>query len=142
MIRIILTSFLTLLSFAFSFAQETHSVTVNFNGMKSNEGKLYVALYNSKDNFLKQPYKGEIVAIKDLKATAVFDNLPVGTYAISTFQDINENGKMDTNFFGIPKEPIGTSNDAKGFMGPPKFKKAKFSVNNNTTIQIKVVSIF
>ena len=35
---------------------------------------------------------------------------------------------MDTNFLGIPKEPIGTSNNATGFMGPPKFKNAKLKV--------------
>ena len=46
----------------------------------------------------------------------------------------NNNKKMDTNFFGIPKEPIGISNDATGFMGPPKYKNAKFKVF--TTIKI------
>ncbi|MDA9339728.1 DUF2141 domain-containing protein [Polaribacter sp.] len=45
---------------------------------------------------------------------------------------------MDTNFLGIPKEPIGMSNDAKGFMGPPKFKNAKFNFDATTTISIKM----
>jgi uncharacterized protein (DUF2141 family) len=34
---------------------------------------------------------------------------------------------MDTGLFGIPTEGVVASNHAKGFMGPPSFKDAKFS---------------
>lgn len=142
MIRIIITLLVTVLSFATTFAQEKHNITINFYGMETNEGKLYVALYNSEDTFLKTPYKGEIVEVTDLKSTAIFKDIPTGEYAVSAFHDVNNNEKMDTKIFGIPKEPIGTSNDAKGFMGPPKFKKAKFKVDQNTTIKVKIEDIF
>ena len=59
-------------------------------------------------------------------------------YAISVFHDKNDNKKMDTNFIGIPKEPIGCSNGATGFMGPPKYKKAKFTVATDVVIPVKV----
>ena len=59
-------------------------------------------------------------------------------YKRQAFHDVNENGKMDTNFIGIPKEPIGISNNAKGFMGPPKFNNAKFLLNKNTVISIDI----
>mgnify|MGYP005997300017 FL=1 len=45
---------------------------------------------------------------------------------------------MDTNFLGIPKEPIGMSNNAKGFMGPPKYKDAKFNVTKDVVLTINV----
>ncbi|MBT4413204.1 MAG: DUF2141 domain-containing protein, partial [Polaribacter sp.] len=45
---------------------------------------------------------------------------------------------MDTNFFRIPKEPLGISNNVKGFMGPPKYKDAKFNLDSNKTISIKI----
>ena len=49
--------------------------------------------------------------------------------------DINNNGKLDTTFIGIPKEPVGLSNyDGKSI--PGKFNKHKFSVNENTEIII------
>ena len=47
----------------------------------------------------------------------------------------NDNKKMDTRIFGIPKEPIAISNDAKGFMGPPKWNDAKFILENSTSYQ-------
>ena len=38
--------------------------------------------------------------------------IPPGTYAIKLHIDENENGKLDTNFIGIPKEQYGISNNA------------------------------
>ena len=55
---------------------------------------------------------------------------------MSSFYDKNGNGKLDTNFLGIPKEPTAMSNNAKGSFGPPKFKDAKFTLTANTTIQV------
>ena len=50
----------------------------------------------------------------------------------------NDNGKMDTNFLGIPKEPVAISNNAKGKFGPPKYKDAKFMISTSpTNIKIK-----
>ncbi len=124
--------------FSSILAQETYSITIDFSGMKSDKGDLYVALYDSEDNFLKNPVKGEIVKINDKKAVAVFKNISSGNYAISAFHDENDNKKMDTKIFGIPKEPIGMSNDAKGFFGPPKFKDAKFTVDKNISLAITI----
>ena len=129
---------LLLISFLPVTAQETFSVTVNFKGMKSDKGDLYIALYDKDGDFLKKAIKGEIVTVKEGKATVEFSGLPSGEYAISCFHDKNDNKKMDTNFFGIPKEPIGISNDATGFMGPPKYKDAKFMVDKDLSLVINV----
>ena len=137
--RIIITVSLFLFSFIQQItAQENHSITIEFTGMKSDKGGLYVALYNSKDDFLKKSIKGDIVQVKDKKATVVFKNIPEGEYAVSAFHDANDNKKMDTKIFGIPKEPIGISNDAKGFFGPPKYKDAKFTVNTDVSLSITI----
>ncbi len=117
-------------------AQENYSITVEFSGMKSDDGDVYVALYNTEDSFLKKPMTGEIAKVNDKKATITFKNVTPGEYAISAFHDENDNKKMDTKIFGIPKEPIGMSNNAKGFMGPPKYKDAKFTVDKNITLAI------
>ena len=119
-------------------AQEKHTVTIQFEGMKSNKGNLYVAIYDKEDSFLKKPIKGTIVKIVDKKATVTLKDIPAGMYAVSAFHDANDNKKMDTNFLGIPKEPTGMSNNAKGFMGPPKYKDAKFNVTKDLTLTINV----
>lgn len=140
----VVTLLLFMASYAISFAQNAQAIEVNFTGIKSNKGKLFVELYNTKNSFLKKPFKTAIVSIEDLKSTVIFKNIPVGEYAISAFHDENDNKKMDTYFFGIPKEPIGISNDAKGFIGAPKYKDAKFTLikNENKTLTITIYSIF
>ena len=123
-----------------SFSQEVekYTITVTISGMKSDKGAVYIALYNSEKDFLKKSFKGKIVKVSAKKATAVFKNIENGIYAISVFHDENNNKKLDTKIFGIPKEPIGMSNGATGFMGPPKYKDSKFSVTKDITIAIKV----
>jgi uncharacterized protein (DUF2141 family) len=118
--------------------KETFTINVNITGMKADKGNVYVALYNSEKTFLKENFKGSIVKVTNKKATAIFKNIEKGVYAISVFHDKNDNKKMDTNFMGIPKEPIGCSNGATGFMGPPKYKKAKFTVATDVVIPVKV----
>jgi uncharacterized protein (DUF2141 family) len=121
-----------------SSAQESHTITIHFEGMKSDKGSLFVAIYDTKNSFLKKRFKGDITKIVDNKATIILKDIPTGEYAVSAFHDANNNKKMDTNFFGIPKEPIGISNNATGFMGPPKYNDAKFTVNKNTTLAITI----
>ncbi len=116
-----------------SWSQSTSNLTINFQGLTSDKGKLFVAIYNQKENFLKTMFKGEIIEIKNGKATVNFNNLPKGVYAISSFHDENDNGKLDTNFIGIPNEPNACSNNAKASFGPPKFKDAKFLLEQHLT---------
>lgn len=131
------TSFTILLLVISAYAMAQTSIKVDVVGLKNNKGQVYIGLYNSEKQFLKKIYKGEVATIKNLKTTVTFENLPAGEYAISAFHDENSNGKLDTNFMGIPKEPYTASNDAKGFMGPPKYQDAKFRASGNIQIVLK-----
>jgi uncharacterized protein (DUF2141 family) len=129
---------LTSIFLTYGQEKETFTINVNITGMTADKGNVYVALYNSEKSFLKENFKGSIVKVTNKKATAIFKNIEKGVYAISVFHDKNDNKKMDTNFIGIPKEPIGCSNGATGFMGPPKYKKAKFTLETDIVIPVKV----
>lgn len=115
---------------------ETFTLTVKISGLKSNKGNILAGVYNSEIGFLKNEYKGDVVEIKEKRATIIFKNIDAGEYAVSFIHDENKNNKMDTNFFGIPKEDYGCSNNAKSFMGPPKYEDAKFMLSENKTILI------
>ncbi len=115
----------SILSFTVS-AQSTSTIVVNISGFESNEGEVYVALYDSADPFLNKHVEGQVGELSDLKSTVTFEGIENGTYAISVFHDENGNKKLDTGMFGIPSEPVGTSNNATGFFGPPEFEDAKF----------------
>ena len=134
--KTILTGIFILIGIINSIGQETHTITLDFEGIEVDKGSLYVAVYNTEKKFLKEPIRGTIVKVIDKKATVSLEDFTTGIYAISAFHDINDNKKMDTNFIGIPKEPIGISNNAKGFMGPPKYKDAKFDLKKNIKLII------
>lgn len=114
------------------------NLTVKISGLQSSQGTLLIGLYNQKKDFLKKEFRGNIATINNKTAVVTFKNIPKGEYAVSFVHDENNNKKMDTNFFGIPKEDYGCSNNAVGFMGPPKYKDAKFSITENKTIAIKI----
>ena len=65
--------------------------------------------------------------------------MPIGTYAIVAFQDIDKNKKLKSNFIGFPKEPIGFSRDAKINFGPPDFNDAKVEVQQGKTLTISII---
>ena len=118
-------------------AAQNVNLTLKVSGLKSNTGLIQLGLFNSKGDFLQSAFKGTSSAIKSKGAVITFLNIPKGEYAISAYHDKNKNGKLDTNFMGIPKEDIVCSNNAKGFMGPPKYDDAKFELNKDSEIEIK-----
>jgi uncharacterized protein (DUF2141 family) len=104
-------------------------IHVDVVGLHNDVGQVGCNIYSSAAGFPTDPSKalhGVLTPIKDKKATCDFKELPAGRYAIAVMHDENSNGKVDTNFMGIPKEGVGASNDAKGMMGPPKFDDAAF----------------
>jgi uncharacterized protein (DUF2141 family) len=112
------------------------NLTVSVSGLKNDTGVLKVGLYNSEGTFLKMPYKSIPSQIKGNVATIVFEGIPKGEYAISSYQDENNNGKLDRNEIGIPTEDVACSNNAKGFMGPPRYQDAKFNVDKDLKIDV------
>lgn len=67
-----------------------------------------------------------------------FDEIPAGEYAAAVFHDLDNNGKLRTNFVGLPREPIGFSRDARIRMGPPSYDDAFFTVRAGETITLTI----
>ena len=109
-------------------------IHVDVVGLRNNKGQVFCALYASGEGFPKDPQKAihrDTSSISDKKASCEFSLIEPGTYAVSVFHDENSNGKLDTNFLGIPREGVGASNDARGRMGPPKFDAAHFQFSGS-----------
>ena len=113
-----------------------NKLEVTIQGVKSEKGSVLIALYDSEGSFMKKHIASRKVKVADKNLTVVFDNLKPGSYAVSTFHDENENEKLDSNFFGVPKELYGFSNNAKGSFGPPSFDKARVTVDRDKKITI------
>lgn len=104
-------------------------IRVHIEGLHSDRGQIVCALFAAADGFPKRidrAFARTTAQIVARHATCEFPNVPAGTYAISAFHDENGNGKLDTNWLGIPREGVGASNNPKPRMGPPKFAAARF----------------
>ena len=60
------------------------------------------------------------------------NNVPPGQYAAQVFHDLTDQGVVHQNFLGIPREPIGFSNDASVGLTGPKFHDAAFNLRAET----------
>lgn len=53
------------------------------------------------------------------RTRATLHDLQPGRYLIRVHHDLDGDGRMATNLIGLPQEPWGVSNDARGRFGPP-----------------------
>lgn len=68
-------------------------------------------------------------------------SIPKGVYAIAMYQDNNGNEELDTNFFGVPKEPYAFSNNIKPKFSEPSFEECKFNFTTaEQTVSIKLIN--
>ena len=122
-------------SSSLSFA---HEVTIKVTNMRSQSGKMGVLVFNKAQGFPKDDSAAISRGFYALDELPLKMDLPTGTYALSIFQDINQNSRLDTNGLQIPKEPFGFSRNPAIAFGPPKFKKASFKVTGSKTVVIKL----
>jgi uncharacterized protein (DUF2141 family) len=106
-------------------AVKAADLSIDVAGIQSTKGHVLIAVYDRADSFLQKPAAVAKVDAAVGKVTAVLTKLPAGDYAISAFQDLNDNGNLDSNLLGIPTEPYGFSNDAEGHFGPPSFEQSR-----------------
>lgn len=112
-------------------------IHVDINGLRNDRGQVRCALFSSAADFPKKPEKAiahDKSRIVNGHATCQFEGISPGTYAVSVFHDENSNGKLDSNFIGIPREGVGASNNVKGHFGPPKFSAAAFEHSGSRTV--------
>jgi uncharacterized protein (DUF2141 family) len=124
---------------------------VVIDGVRSSTGSILIGLYDSNEHFQVAIKASAKVGLLNDRArlvgismraiggmqSVIFTNLEPGPYAIIVIHDENDNGKLDTNFFGVPTEGYGFSNNAEGFLGPPSFKEVAVTLDQaDRTVEI------
>ncbi len=112
-------------------------ISVTMNGAPGS-GILVFQVYDSASAFgdFRDPAK-ELRTPVRADATYLIENVPAGEVAVLVYVDENENGLIDKNFIGIPKEPLGISNNYRP-KGPPSFDRAKLNIAENETTDIDI----
>ena len=119
------------------------TLTITIADIRESEGRLMIQVANSEKGFefSEDSAAPPPVAISQLAEAGemTFEvTLPPGVYGARVLHDLNGNGKVDSNFVGMPKEPWAFSNNATGRLGPAKWQDAKFEISGNTAVEIRL----
>lgn len=123
---------------AVSFAQN-YDLQISITNLRNSTGQFLIAVYNGADGFPKKPEKAyRSLVVPTQQSRFIIADLPAGQYAVAIIHDENSNGKVDTGGpLGIPKEGIGFSRNPNISFGPPSFDKAAFTLQENSSIEIR-----
>ena len=145
--KVYLSRIFFLLSIASMLEVHSSELIINLSNQEK-AGTLMLAIYNSAEAFegsVSKEKRSEIGVFKGLELylepedlTELSTEISDGEYAIALFIDTNGNKKLDKNFFGIPKEQFGFSNNAMGTLSAPTFEQAQFKVAGDTIQNIKL----
>jgi uncharacterized protein (DUF2141 family) len=116
---------------------KTGTSEVTVAGFRNRTGQVCVSLFSSPEGFpgeTKKAVRTFTSKIDGNRVKVCFDAVPAGEYALAVLHDENMNGKMDTSFWGYPKEGAGVSNNPKSRRGPPRFDDAKFVLQEERLI--------
>ena len=122
-------------------AQQDLTVTVT-DIEQPDRGRLTILLFDDEEKFgTKLEAAAYRTDLSDLSASVThrFRDLPAGTYAIMVFQDLNENGTIDKNWIGFPKEPLSAYRMTG--LGKPTWKKASITLNGkDEAVELKLLN--
>lgn len=111
-------------------------IHVKVLNIRNSTGTVACALFESPAGFpaeyLRYATNIMVIKVRHTQARCDFQSIPPGTYALAVVHDENMNGKLDTNWLGIPTEGYGFSKDATALLGAPSFSAASFPYNGKS----------
>ncbi|MBW4612658.1 MAG: DUF2141 domain-containing protein [Desmonostoc vinosum HA7617-LM4] len=122
-------------------AEQTATLNVIVNGIRHQKGEICFRIYASEKGFPlsnTSEVQSGCTKITGSSIKTVFSGLKPGTYAIAVVDDQNGDRKLNSDFFGIPKEGFGISKNPTVSIqtGTPKFRDASVAISKNTTVKI------
>ena len=122
----------------YSFNVNAGQIKISVSNIDEEKGTIHFGVYN--DSKLFPSKDGRIIGgfeevSKVITNGLLINDLEESDSAIAIFHDKNSNKEFDT-FLAIPTEKYGFSNNAKVFLGPPKFEDASIFVGRNAFVEI------
>jgi len=115
------------------------SLTLTIENIRSDVGSVMVNVGPAAAFAGTEPFPLQIILpAREGRISLTTDALEPGEYAAQLFHDLNGNGELDTNLVGMPREPWGMSNGARGNFGPPRFEDAQFVLEGDTVVPIRL----
>jgi len=110
---------------------EPGAVEVEVVGVRNGHGHVLAALCDRREFLGKRCRLNGSAEARPGSVLVRITGVPPGTYAVQAWHDENDNGRIDRDMLGIPREGIGFSRDAPIRFGPPSFEDARFDVGDD-----------
>lgn len=130
-----------IVSFVVNNIVNAASINIKVTNIKNLKGVLRVGIINKAEDFPYDAFVGKKVPINGDSVNVKFTGLVPGEYAIAVHHDENCNDKLDKNVIGAPLEGYCFSNNVKALTAPPKFKYAKFILDNSFSQTLKMINL-
>lgn len=135
------------LSFFFSLIPLTslasNPVELTITGIEETEGNILIAVFDKEEAWMDIPEA--ILLITRPASEAKDGNLVYKTdvelpnqVSISVYQDLNEDNKLNKNFFGIPREPYGFSNNIRHSTRSASYEEANITISKDSKVNIEI----
>jgi uncharacterized protein (DUF2141 family) len=130
---------LGLVALGLGAAAPATKLTVDVQGLKDTKGGLIVCVWNDAKGFPTcqkgKPAARQNLPISATRMSVTFEGLAPGEYGVTVQHDEDGDGKLKTNFIGMPKEGIGVSNNPSGI---PRYKNALVKLQGAITINVQM----
>ncbi|HCR54239.1 MAG TPA: hypothetical protein DIW27_07485 [Cytophagales bacterium] len=131
-LKVSIAAYFLLAALSSTATAQTAKLELDITNIKDVKGSILVSFFKDESTFLKKEFQGKRAAVNANSMKLEID-LPPGEYSVSVIHDENDNGELDSNFMGIPKEGFAFGNNALGTFGPPDFAKTLVKLNPGTT---------
>ena len=129
---------LVFISYFFAcIASRNDTLVIDVTNVQVGKGSVFVSIFKNEETFFKKPFADRSVKADSSIERFSFE-LPDGEYAISIYQDVNDNKKLDLGIFNIPKEPVGFGNNFRPKFSAPKYKDCAMIIDKSKEIQIEI----
>lgn len=124
-----------------SESEKHFSLTIKVDNIKSVKGMMEIAVYKDPAKFPKvgQTHRMIRAKVESHEVSYTFEHLEEDDYAVAIFHDLNSNKVCDKNFFGIPTEAYGFSNNFKPVLSAPVFNDCDFDLTCDRTLKIHLI---
>ncbi len=100
------------------------AVKLVIHGVRPGRGAVKVAIYTTAGTFPNPESASQTFELAATNSTIETSLPSLRRFAVGIYQDIDSDGNLNRNRYGIPTEPFGFSNNALGQRGPPSFDQA------------------
>jgi uncharacterized protein (DUF2141 family) len=110
-------------------------MNINITNIEPGKGTVVLNVYDKKEDFLKKVFLSKTLKANSSTLTIALYLPKKGVYAVTVFQDLDDNKKLKQDWFGIPQEPVGYGNNFKP-SAKPRFNDCAITLGNDPVTQV------